>query len=174
MSESSTSSLLEAADRKVRIAAFHCEQLERYLSSEPRSECVSISIQAHFEGIVVSVIAAIDQVAQAVNAALGLRAKPEELMEKTFSAIDDLPGVVEWYNDPIGRDLRSIRTKIVHYSYTKDFRGVEFNIQEATQPYPGPRDLTSYSRKAVAYGKGLREIIPSIKSRIEQRDAAAG
>lgn len=108
------SPLLQAAERKVRIAAFHRSQLEKYLRGEPRSKDVPIPIQAHFEGVVVSVMAAVDQVAQAVNSALCLRATPGELVEKTFSMIGDVPGVGEWYQEQIGRDLRSIRTKIVH------------------------------------------------------------
>jgi hypothetical protein len=172
LSESSTSSLLKAADRKVRIAGFHCEQLEHYLRCEPRTKCVPISIQAHFEGIVVSVIAAIDQVAQAVNSALSLHAKPHELTVKAFSAISEL-SVVEWFNDPIGQDLRSIRVRIVHYSYTKDFLGVDFKIEEARKPYPGSRDLLIYSREAVGYAERLRKFIPLIKERIKRGEAGS-
>jgi hypothetical protein len=76
---------LEAACRKRGIAAFNLRRLKELLNPADPPEQLSIEIQAHFEGVVISVIAAVDQVAQAVNHALNLRAKPDDLVAKAFN-----------------------------------------------------------------------------------------
>jgi hypothetical protein len=56
----------EAARRKIHVATYHVDCLREALNAENflrRRSVPPIPIQAHFEGVVVSVIAAIDQVA---------------------------------------------------------------------------------------------------------------
>src|SRR4051794_36390766 len=103
---------LVAARRKVEIAAYHADCLDRELNaaSGPVGLAPSIPVQAHFEGVVVSVMAAVDQIAQAVNKTFGLRLPPHQLVEKAFTAArEKVPSLSGWYEDPLGVDLRRIR-----------------------------------------------------------------
>ncbi len=62
---------VEAACRKVRIAKYHLETLrKRVADSEHRGEPLvpaPIPVQAHFEGVLFSFIAACDEVAETLN-----------------------------------------------------------------------------------------------------------
>lgn len=64
---------IDAAHRKISIAAFHCVQLKHALAncSPPHDGRPDIPVQAFFEGAVVAAVSAIDQIAQAANSALG-------------------------------------------------------------------------------------------------------
>ena len=108
----------EAAERKVAIARFHATELVRALEEDAESiePGPSIPVRVQFEGTIKSVVAAIDQVAQGVNSGLGLWLKPNKLFKGAFGAIVEVPGVVAWVGKPIGRDLRIIRSRMVHYA----------------------------------------------------------
>jgi hypothetical protein len=158
---------LTAARRKVEIATYHAKRLKAELDARdgPTDGMPSIPIQAHFEGVVVSVMAAVDQVAQAVNSALGLKLRPEELAEKAFSRIGrEVPEMSKWYDDPIGRDLRRSRTKIVHYHYAKTPYGLSWTMQSVGRDYGGSRTLLDYATSAVDYGLSLCNLLHDVRA----------
>ena len=80
---------LIAARRKIEIAEFHYARLQNELRSAPSASKAmpSIPIQAYFEGAILSVIAAIDQVAQAINSSLKLGLKSEEKVSVAFATL---------------------------------------------------------------------------------------
>ncbi len=113
---------IEAAQRKLAIAAYHVDRLREVVGDHTGSfgSAPAIAVQAHFEGVVVSVMAAVDQVAQAVNSAWQLRVNSSNLVEKAFTTLAErLPEIGDWFSQPIGRDLRRLRVRMVHYAYTK-------------------------------------------------------
>jgi hypothetical protein len=69
---------LHAADRKILMAAFHLDAVQETLGDDdsPSTLDLPIPIQAHFEGIMYSQIAAADQVAEAVNRGFELGLAP--------------------------------------------------------------------------------------------------
>lgn len=150
---------MDAAHRKVQIAAFHNQQLTDALRDirAPLSDLPSISIQASFEGVVIAVVAAIDQVAQATNSALNLGLAAGSLFEGSAPEIERrVPEFRDRRQNPIGRDLRIVRTRMVHYSYAKTPSGdPTWQVEMANRHYEGPRDLSSYAAAAVAYGTQL-------------------
>src|SRR5215471_7828052 len=102
------SDCVDAARRKLEIATFHYERLRESLSEAAAASAPPpIPIQAFFEGVVFSVVAAIDQVAQAANEALGLKLSPEQLFEGAYKEIElRVASVKEWRSNPLGVDLR--------------------------------------------------------------------
>lgn len=80
--------LLVAAGRKVKAAAYHAERLRQLLDSgQASSDSPPVPVQAHFEGVIVSLIAAVDQVAQAVNSARQLGLRQTDLVQKDVRAV---------------------------------------------------------------------------------------
>lgn len=164
----------EAAERKSEIARYHTDQLrqEPSLQSYAGTTLPTIPVQAHFEGAVVSVMAAVDQVAQAVNSGLGLKLPSGELVEKAFSTVGKVvPEVDEWYRDPLGRDLRRLRVRIVHYAYKKTPEERCWAVESTGTEYRGSRELAAYARAAAQYAEKLRGLIPQIQEHLHRQDA---
>lgn len=160
------SEYLVAAQRKVSVAEFHLSRLRDVLTTQTSPE-VPIEVQAHFEGAVVSVVAAVDQVAQAANAAFSLSAGSGDLFDKAFGVLRErLADVDAWCQEPIGRDLRSIRVRIIHYSYSKAAHEMGWVVEPGRSEYRGARDLVAYATSAVDYGKRLVGLLPSIESQL--------
>lgn len=154
---------LEAAQRKMRVADFHLARLSAVVTTHMDRE-PPIELQAHFEGVVVSVIAAVDQVGQAVNSALRLGASPGDLFEKAFGRLrTHLPAVDAWCQEPIGRDLRSIRVRIIHYAYSKTAHELGWTVEPGRGDYQGSREVVAYASAAVDYSRRLVGLIPSIE-----------
>jgi hypothetical protein len=111
----------EAAHRKRAIAEYYLSRLAEILTPpDGLARQPPIPVQAYFEGVIVSAMAAVDQVAQGINSALGLRLNPNTLVNGAFTKLTSfLPALQEWYENPLGIDLRRIRTRIIHYSYSK-------------------------------------------------------
>jgi len=157
---------IDAAYRKIDISAFHCEQLKivlgQYCGFDGRP---SIPIQAYFEGTIVATIAAIDQVAQAVNKALSLGLSSCNLFDGASSEIGRrVPAFNDWREQPIGIDLRKLRVRMVHYSYDKSSNGgAKWLVETANDHYAGARDLSAYADAAVAYGRELGVIADKLK-----------
>jgi hypothetical protein len=158
---------LVAAHRKVDIAAFHCEQLKSALGRYNGSfdGCPTIPIQAYFEGTVVAAVSAIDQVAQAANSALELRLRSEDLFDCASSQIERrVPAYRNWRDQPIGVDLRRLRTRIVHYSYTKSSSGdLKWEVETVNGNYAGARDLSAYAEAVVVYCRELAVIADELR-----------
>lgn len=151
---------IDAARRKIDIAIFHGEQLKAALCAEQHDWRPSVPVQASFEGVVISVVSAIDQVAQAANSAWKLGAAPGELFEKASAVIEtELPSFRAWRDQPIGLDLRRLRTRMVHYSYDKSAAGGRaWHVEETGSGYGDSRDVGSYSEAAIAYGHELAHL----------------
>lgn len=163
---------LEAAQRKIAIARHHLTLLEQELAGSKSASAAtpSIPVQAHFEGAIVSVMAAVDQVAHAYVTGLGLKGnkvKEDKLFERAFTPLAEvLKDIDSWMKDPIGRDLRRIRTRIVHYSYGKTPVGPCWVVETAGTDYHGSRELLKYASAAVEFGERLGAIIPQIELEI--------
>jgi hypothetical protein len=169
----------DAARRKDLIARYHLENLRRLLHPVAKPDASGsppIDVQAHFEGLVISVMAAVDQVAQAINSKLCLRARPDELFEKAYGKLAPvIPKLQDWRERPIGRDLRRIRTRIVHYSYAKLPLGPEsppegWKVEDAGVGYdaPGMRELESYGEAAVRHADELINLLPAIDAELRR------
>lgn len=159
---------LDAAKRKIKIAEFHLHHLKAELEVATQDENPPpIPIQAYFEGVVLSVIAAIDQVAQAANYGFSLHLNSGNLVEKAFAAlIVEIPGLQTWYNNTFGVDLRRIRTRMAHYSYEKTPLALVWVIESANSGYTGSRDLKSYAETALKYGIELTRNTPIIDEKL--------
>ena len=160
----------EAASRKVAIAKYHLDELSRVLDEHAGSvqPTPPIPIQAHFEGTVMSVVAGIDQIAQGVNSGLSLSSRPEDLFDRAFAAIKVVPGVADWVDKPFGRDLRRIRTRMIHYAYAKRPQPsrASWLVEAAYRAYHGSREILEYARTAVEHGEELLALLPHIKSQM--------
>lgn len=157
----------EAAGRKVGIAAYHESVLREVVQPVSDLETAPpIRVQAHFEGVVVSAVAAIDQIAQDANAQLRLGLAPEGLVRGVFEVLGKtLPSVRARYEKPLGRDLRRIRTRIVHYTYTKSpTDSPRWSVESAGTGYEGSRELVAYAQAAVRYAEELRSLLPAIEA----------
>ena len=166
----------DAARRKDLIAKYHLEELSRRLADalepKPNDFRPAIPIQAHFEGIVISVMAAVDQVAQAINEECDLKASPSDLFDKAYGNVAlEIPRLKDWCEKLIGRDLRRIRTRVLRYQYTKlplsegqgDPEG--WQVEDAGVGY-GPRQLIAYGKAAVLHADELIDLIPAVQSAI--------
>jgi len=165
---------IDAAHRKIAIVSFHRGQLKAVLAEYGGSfdALPTIPIQAHFEGTIVATVSAIDQVAQAVNSALGLGLGSDRLFEGASAEIETMiPRFREWREQPIGLDLRRLRVRMVHYSYDKSPNGeLQWVVEPANEGYAGPRDLASYADAAVAYGGELGVIADELERKLAVRD----
>jgi hypothetical protein len=166
-------SYLDAAERKVAIGEYHVVRLIAELKGgRSQDGRPPIPIQAHFEGVVIAVMAAVDQVAQATNVACGLHLKPQELVSGAFERLGaEVATIREWFNDPLGLDLRQIRTRMAHYSYEKRPRRWCWVIEEANPRYLGTRELGPYARNALEYGRRLVGELPQIRRCLERGQA---
>jgi hypothetical protein len=163
---------LEAAQRKLDIASYHADQLtqELVLRNDTRPSLPPIPVQAHFEGIVVSLMAAVDQVAEAVNSGLGLGHSEGERREGAGRAIATaVPDVAAWYRNPLQQDLRSIRVQIVHYTYKKMQDREGWAVESVGSKYQGSRELMAYANAAIQYFERLHELIPQIQEHISEQ-----
>ncbi|TAJ09646.1 MAG: hypothetical protein EPO61_06205 [Nitrospirae bacterium] len=158
---------VDAAKRQCLIAEYRVKSLEEKLGSpDPDQNTPLIQVQAHFEGVIVSVMAAVDKVAQAANSAFGLHLSQSELVNGAMTELGKrVPEMKDWFEKPIGLDLRRIRVRIIHYSYVKTPQQSEhqWQVEGADTDYTGSREILSYSRVAVAYGTALSELIPAIE-----------
>ena len=168
---------IDAAKRQCLIAEYHVRSLEEKLGTPDRGhDAPPIPVQAHFEGVIVSVMAVVDKVAQAANSALVLSLNQGELVSGAMAELGrQLPGVKDWFEKPIGLDLRRIRVRIIHYFYVKALHpaGPQWQVESAGTGYTGSRELLSYSQAAVAYGTALSALIPAIEAHLDERVASS-
>jgi len=172
------SDYIDAAHRKIGIATFHCEQLNVALVNcrPPHDGRPEIPTQAFFEGAVVATVSAIDQVAQAANSALGLRLRAANLFDGASPEIEQrVPEFRAWREQPIGRDLRRLRTRMVHYSYGKSSSGnPSWQVEVADRNYTGSRELFAYAQAAASYAQELGAIASKLQQSLAVSNQAAG
>lgn len=112
-------------------------------------------------------MAAVDQVAQAVNSAWQLHLNSTNLVEQAFTTLAErLPEIGDWFREQIGLDLRRLRVRMVHYAYTKTPQGPHWIVESAGTEYSGSRELVGYANSAVEYGERLRELLLRIEQEI--------
>jgi hypothetical protein len=158
---------LEAATRKADIAAYHAAQLKVAVSSTQNQggALPPIPVQAHFEGLVVSAMAAVDQVAQAVNSALRMHLDQSQLVQRAFDELGRrVPEIKAWFQHPLGRDLRRLRTRMIHYSYAKTPDGPSWCVESVDSEYVDCRELVAYAESSAEYVGRLSHLFPKVKA----------
>jgi hypothetical protein len=156
------------------IASFHRSRLESELGSPDLTGAAipPIPVQAHFEGVIVALMAVVDQVAQAANKALELRLPPHKLVEDAFGKLGDaMPDVRSWFGEEIGRDLRRIRVRIIHYHYTKNPAEHRWKVESADTGYSGSRELLAYASAGIEYVQRLGTMPHSIETELAKSEA---
>jgi hypothetical protein len=160
---------IEASRRKLAIAAYHLDRLRKLVADhiDLSESAPAIDVQAHFEGVVVSIMAAVDQVAQSVNSGLQLRLNSSNVVKEAFTTLaEHMPEIGEWLSEQIGRDLRRLRVRMVHYAYTKTPQGQRWTVESVETGFSGSRELVSYANSAVEYGKRLGTLLPRIEQEV--------
>jgi hypothetical protein len=167
---------IDAAHRKIDIAAFNCEQLALALSNcpPPHDGRPDVPTQAFFEGVVVATVSAVDQVTQAANSALGLGLNAGSLFEGAAPEIEKrVPEFKAWSTQPIGRDLRRLRVRMVHHSYCKSpSSNPSWQVESANPDYTESRELLTYARAATAYARELAVIADKLQDALAANSAA--
>lgn len=162
---------LFAAQRKIEIASYHldelCERLGRL--SEPH-DLPPIPVQAHFEGVVVSIIASEEKVKEALRSAYRVDRENEKKCKRIYGKVArKLPALGEWFANAILGDIREVRNLAIHQHYEKRpvTAGGPVAIWEVDKPkrtnYGGPRELREYCRAGLAVGTTLSDLIPQIE-----------
>jgi hypothetical protein len=159
---------LTAARRKCEVSDYFARRLAAVLRDvDHHSELPPIPVQAYFEGVVIASMAAVDQIAQAVNKALRLRLSPDRLVGQAFEKLVALvPDLKPWFDETLGVDLRRIRTRIIHYSYVKspDAKSPpRWRVESAGTSYSGSRELLDYAAAAAEYAARLRGLTDTIE-----------
>jgi hypothetical protein len=158
---------LQAARRKLGVARYHLEQLGEVLRGDPRPR-VTPAIQAHFEGVMTSLIAAGNQVSEGLKGAFELAIEEATLAKVLPRVPSDYRWrrtLEAWRTAPIARDLRQIRNLAMHHHYGKSPTGPRLEVQEPPtgRPYGGPRDLIGYCTAALTHGEALEPILVEIE-----------
>lgn len=133
---------LTAARRKVQIAEYHLKCLRSALTASKRLNELSVPVQAHFEGVLYSVIAVSKQVDQATEH------RSMKIFRRKLEA---------WQQEPIFEDVRLVRNMATHEYYRKTPTGPTLEVQEPRTPYGGPRALDVYSEAACDH---LHRLLP--------------
>lgn len=161
---------IDAARRQCSISQYHLSCLRTQLRPPaPGQDAPPIPVQAHFEGVVVSAMAAVDKIARATNSGLSLSLNQGELVTGAMAELGRRIGSVKsWFESPIGRDLRRIRVRIIHYAYAKTPDPVkrQWLVETAGAEYAGSRALLDYASAAVEYGAVLSALLPKIEARL--------
>jgi hypothetical protein len=122
---------------------------------------VSVPVQAHFEGVLYSIIAASDQVGAALDARCGEDGWKQTL-GKVLSQMPPTPRqekLIQWDQGPVMRDVRALRVQATHHHYEK------YPLVDRPRPsardgegYKGSRHLLDYCRVAVQHAMQPRGI----------------
>lgn len=94
---------LFAAGRKIEVARYHFDELCGLLCQASKSQDLPpIPVQAHFEGVVISIIAAEEKVKEAVRHAYGVSRDDEQKCRRIYiNVARKLPALSEWYANPL-------------------------------------------------------------------------
>lgn len=161
----------DAARRKVAMARFHRDELKDRIAGDFLiGERPPVEVQAHFEGVLFSAVAAADQLAEGINLAFEL-----ELSQPTiFESLDAMPRgwrprkrLFKWVRDPIAGDYRAVRRLVTHHWSNKTPRGPVIEIQRPLSGrYPGPRDLGSYCDAVLDHLEVLEELLVDLEAEL--------
>ena len=137
---------LYAANRKIRIAAYHHECLIAVLEESEPHEQSPIPVQANFEGVLESAVSATDKLGEAIGIGnrLGKLSWPP-LDSALGRAPDDAPvdDLRDWNSQLFWRYVRAVRKKAVHHFYDKASERGEYVVQYIGHDYE--RKLHGYS-----------------------------
>jgi hypothetical protein len=166
--------LIRAARRKLEISSFHLDRLRAELD-EPglkATELPPIPIQSHFEGVLIALMAAVDQVAAAADLALGLGSDPQHRVDNAVRQLTQrIPEVRSWFDQDIYLDLRRLRVRAVHYTYMKNPSQVLWCVESAGTRYRGSRELLEYASAGVECGRQFACLIDRIERELIAGDA---
>jgi hypothetical protein len=162
---------LFAASRKIDIARYHFSELCGQLGRASAGEALPpIPVQAHFEGVVVCVVAAEEKVKEALRSAYGVSRDDERECKRLYSAFArKLPALAKWYANALLGDIRDVRNLAIHQHYEKKLvtEGGPAPVWEVDKPaitkYRGPRELKKYGQSAVEIGAALIGLVPQIE-----------
>jgi hypothetical protein len=164
---------LNSLHRKLQVAKYHLDQLA-LAAKTGLHEPIPIPLQAHFEGVLTSVVAASDKLAEVINImlSLGIRnATIKKLLIKILQRGDPLPDwylpLKTWHEAPIAADVRAIRNLAVHHHYRKSSRGLSLEVQlppHTQAPYSGSRELVAYCTAVVQHANQCGEILDALEA----------
>jgi hypothetical protein len=173
---------IDAARRKLKIAEYHLEELGDKLSAAKlRGELSAakvkenlpapIPVQAHFEGVIIALMAAVDQVAEATNIVFAQgRWKPKGLNKRAFKKLGkELEEIREWYNKEITQDLRNVRVYMVHHTYGKDGSPMWEVEKPEDSDYQGSRELRQYASDGMEHGREFGVLLKKIEKVLAEK-----
>lgn len=173
--------LVSAATHKLDIAEIRhrrlLEQLDQYADDFPPA--VPLDVQEPFEGLLTAVVAAKQQLTDAILTAHGQstdvddrgRAVLRYLRAHHSSELEE--AIRAWNSQPIVGDLTDIRNLAVHGAYEKRLRDGRWHVQEprdGIDPYK-PRDLKSYAIAVNDHAESLRNIIEHLTEELTKDEA---
>ena len=136
-----------AIDRKRRIAGYHFDCLTKLVPEAQPQSPVPVPIQAHFEGLIMSVIACADQIATGLWSVSGvgverggLDATFREPLPEIILESEHLMDVQKMWFDAAIQDIREVRRRAAHVYYDKLKNGEHYyvrlyEINGACQPF---------------------------------------
>jgi hypothetical protein len=169
---------LYAAHRKVRVANYHLGKLLEALAKTP--DVVTIAVQAHFEGVIMSDVAASYGVAGAVNHGLrvGLKRRDvnlKEVLDRVSPDCRGFRGLRRWHDAPIAADARAIRNLAAHHHYVKSPTGERIEVQPppGDAAYHGSRELVEYCSAVVDHLGRLEPLLDGLAERFGSSGASS-
>jgi hypothetical protein len=154
-----------AARRKLEVACYHLGQLRAELTAPglPRSECPPVPIQAHFEGVLVALLGAVEKVAEATNTALDLRLPLRDLVSGTFTELGSrLPDVRSWFKQEIYSDLRRC-LRAARYAPAPNTSPARWLVKSEGNGHRRLRELLEYATAGEEHGRQLERLLVGIE-----------
>lgn len=159
-------SYLDAALNKIEVAEFHEERLSERLRAD---DAKRVEVQAYFEGVLYTGVAATDQLAEVINRCFGLQLERPNLNRALAAAervdVDDAArGVLRelgrWRRRDNVREAGSVRWRATHHYYPKEIRGDTW--QYAASDGVGVEEGGGVGLLAAAYVGELHDLRDSI------------
>lgn len=152
-----------AVRRKLEMAAFHLDALHE------TSYKLTVPFQAHFEGVLYSSDAAVDQLDAAVRRELAFTSSTAE----RAVALQALLGAIQAFNrQPIRTDARLLRNRATHHHYSKHPTRWDAIVVEPVQSsYRGSREIIEYSDNVVDQMNALERLADEFE-RVMARSSA--
>jgi hypothetical protein len=149
---------IRAAERKIAIAKYHLNRLREQPAQVPEP---SIAEQAYFEGVIIAFVSATEQAAGAIHVAHSGNGNARSLstLLPHMPTSSTTTRLKTWDEDPIVRDVRSIRNRAAHRYYGKVSTGhaAQVQIPPEGSSYNGSRELVPY---CVAVVNHLERLVP--------------
>lgn len=147
---------LVAAERKIAIAEWELESLERRLSGDPGQLPVDapVPVQADFEGVLNAFDSAVDQVTEALRVDHRSRAGALPDIDQCLRAVRD------WLSSTHVGEVAEVRNDATHAYYDKRPYDELWHLWSTRRGRPVNRgDILSFARAAVAHLQNLRPVL---------------